>query len=430
MSKKINLYPFVLSLLLLCGILNSCQDKCTETRTYMKYSPVMKATEDVRNSFKLLPPQELQNPGKIYTFQNSLFIVDRGIGFHIVDNSDPSSPIYTDFVQVDGCMDVAVRNNILYSNQGPDVISINISGEPGIISRSKNMLNGGVEEDSIIVAWNKSEVVEIIEGDCNGSSQNWDNGNRGFSNSADENISFNGNSSSSQSINDSRTGNSSNGGSEGQSGSMSRFSIIGNNLYIVSDWDLLSYDIDAGMSLQSRTRIGNGIETVFGTDEYLYLGTTTGMIIYDRNQGGTPTFVSRLEHARGCDPVVVRGNFAFVTLRGNSSCGQAEDGLYVVNITDITNPTLHSMHPMISPYGLGVQNDVLMICDGPAGLRVFDIKDLNAISDSEIATDNSLNAYDVILNNGLAILSAEEGVFQYAFDGSGKLERLSTLIVK
>lgn len=423
--KYISVTPLLLILLL---SISGCHDTCTETRTYLKYTPIKKAPADIRESFEVLPPVELVQPGKIFAYGNTLFIVDRGIGFHIVDNSNPESPVYTHFVKLDGCQDVAMKDNTLYANQGADIIAISTNGEPTIQNRIKNILNNGVEQDSIIVSWNATEVTEVVETDCNSGQNSWNNGRQNLaSNEANAPVSFGvrGTSASAPSSQGTTGGN-----TTGLSGSMSRFSIVENSFYVVSNSELSSYDILSGFTLQSRTEIGGGIETVFGTNEYLYIGSTTGMFIYDRNQGNTPSFISRLRHARGCDPVVVQGDYAFVTLRGNNECGQADNGLYVVDITDVRAPILHSMHPMVSPHGLGVKDDYIMICDGQNGLRVFDKSNLNAIGSSELSSDNSVNAYDVIIQDNMAILSAQEGVFQYDLSNPKDLRQISTLIAR
>ncbi len=419
--------PIAFVLLLIS--LGSCQDKCTETRTYLKYTPVKKALTEVRESFKAMPTQELQNPGKIYTFGSRLYIVDRGIGFHVVDNSNPSAPIFTEFIQLDGCLDVAMKGNTLYANQGPDIVAIAMDGEPRIIGRGEDILSDQNNSDSVILRWESREVTEVVETDCDNQG-NWRGNPRSFANDDfSGGVSFE-SSSTSSSVSDNNRVNSSGSSGSGVSGSMARFSIVAGQLYVVSDWSMTTFDLDNDFRQISQFNIGNGVETIFGTQDYLYLGTNVGMLIYDRNNGNTPTYVSQLSHARGCDPVVVQGDIAFVTLRGNSRCGQAESGLYVVNLAEIRNPSLLSMHPMADPYGLGVRDDILMICDGNAGLRVFDKSNLDFIGDSEISSDASVKAYDVILQDDIAILSAEEGVYQYEYDNAGKLNKLSTLIAK
>lgn len=429
MINKLSFKQFGILVLTLGLFFGSCHDTCQETRTYIKYTPIKKGIEEVRKSFEVLPTQALVKPGKIFTYGSRLYVVDRGTGFHVVDNSNPSSPVFTRFIKLDGCIDVAMQGGMVYANQGPDIVAIAMDGEPRIVNRGEQILSDLTGSDSIIIDWIAEEVTEVVETDCdNTNDRNW-NGGWGVQDEAvvSSDVSFGNQTTASTTGNGQRT--TSTSGNTGQSGSMARFSIVANNLYVVSNNVLSCFDLDQGFSLKSQTNIWN-VETIFGTDEHLFLGSSTGMFIYDRNNGFEPTLISQLNHARGCDPVVVQGNVAFVTLRGNNNCGFAESGLYVVDISNIRNPQLHSMHPMDGPYGLAVRDDVLMICDGTSGLKVFDKSNLSTIGDSQIGGDASVNAYDVILQNELAILSAEDGVYQYSYDETGALNQLSTLIVK
>lgn len=408
-----------LSIILLLG---ACQDKCKQTTTYVKYTPITKNIDDVRNSLAVENTRELQDPGKIYTYGELLYIVDRGRGIHIVDNSDPSNPQFTQFIALDGCEDVAMRGNLLYANQGPDIVVLNTSANYELVARGANILNDGVEVEDIIVAYEKEEVTETIKQDCDDPLRN-----NGFGGQDDVSVATNTTTGGNNGANGQFGGSTS---STGISGSMARFSIIGDQLYVVSDNMLTTYDVSTGFAKKASFNAGGGLETIFGTQEYLFIGTTTGMLIYDRNQGNVPTYVSRLTHARGCDPVVVQGNYAFVTLRGNGGCGNATDGLYVVDISNINNPKLHSLHPMNGPQGLAVRDNLIMICDGPSGLRVFDKTDLDNIGNNELSSDLGVNAYDVIMQENTCILSAKNGVYQYDYSDPQDLRRISTLIAK
>ncbi len=41
---------------------------------------------------------------------------------------------------------------------------------------------------------------------------------------------------------------------------------------------------------------------------------------------------------------------------------------------------------MTEPYGLGIDNTTLFICDGSAGLKIYDITNVMAIADNIITT--------------------------------------------
>ena len=46
---------------------------------------------------------------------------------------------------------------------------------------------------------------------------------------------------------------------------------------------------------------------------------------------------------------------------------RTESGLFIVDISDISNPVLAVSYPMDSPYGLGIKDEKLFVCDGESG---------------------------------------------------------------
>ena len=62
---------------------------------------------------------------------------------------------------------------------------------------------------------------------------------------------------------------------------------------------------------------------------------------------------------------------------------------------------------MSGPYGLGVQGGIVLVCDGTAGLKAMDVRNLDAIEQCGGITD--LVAYDVIWYGDLLIVTAEDG---------------------
>jgi hypothetical protein len=223
-------------------------------------------------------------------------------------------------------------------------------------------------------------------------------------------------------------------GSQSQSGiggSMSTFTILGNRMYVVDQNNIRTLDVSnpSNPTMVGNVEVSAQVETIMANGTRLFLGTTTGMLVYETNNNPTrPEFVSVFSHVRGCDPVVVFGNLAYVTLRGNSNCGQAANELLILDISDIKNPRLESSYPMTEPYGLGVDKELLVLCDGPSGMKIFDRTRTFDLTGNQLAIDASKNAYDVILYDKHCILSAEEGIFQYDLSNPNQPIQLSTLL--
>ncbi|MCL2727448.1 MAG: hypothetical protein FWD56_03605 [Bacteroidales bacterium] len=235
----------------------------------------------------------------------------------------------------------------------------------------------------------------------------------------------------------SKEGGSGDSGSDGKGGSMARFAIKGDMLYTVSTTTLKLFSIeDAANPKYYPERdipVGFDIETIFPMDSLLFMGARTGMYVYDITEPRFPLFLSAVSHLRSCDPVVAQGGYAYVTLNTfQSSCGSRPNN--VLNIYDITIPTdpiLEKTVVMNGPQGLGIDGDKLFVCD--RGLKVFDISDplnLRQIDDlAEIDEVDIRGAYDVIPVDGLLILVAQEGLFQFDYSGD-KLKFVSKIEIR
>ncbi|SKC82595.1 LVIVD repeat-containing protein [Ohtaekwangia koreensis] len=215
---------------------------------------------------------------------------------------------------------------------------------------------------------------------------------------------------------------------QGTGGSMTRFAIHNGFMYIADQSSITVFDIrnDAFEKIKV-VDVEIGLETIFAYGEYLYLGANSAMYIYSITDPQTPTFIFRYSHIYACDPVVVQGNRAYVTMRTGSACNRGANALEIIDITDRNNPSLIANYPMESPHGLGVDNNLLFICEGEKGLKVFDISHEESI---QLVTHiDDLHAYDVIPGNGILLLTGDDGVFQYRYDDAGNLLLLSKIPV-
>lgn len=135
---------FLLTLLFLssCGLWDSEHDFETEEVEGMRPIYVTESEIEIKN----LPPQDLEEPGKIYVINDYLLVVDPLKGVHVFDNRDPKNPANVGFIQIMGSNDVAVRDNILYADQAQDLVAIDISQPENIklASRVRNVFPLGL----------------------------------------------------------------------------------------------------------------------------------------------------------------------------------------------------------------------------------------------------------------------------------------------
>lgn len=219
--------------------------------------------------------------------------------------------------------------------------------------------------------------------------------------------------------------------SVGQGGSTSRYTIQGNYLYVVDDVSLRVFNVGGTEFKQvSVQEVGFGVETIFARPDYLYLGANNGMYIYNIANPESPSFVFRYEHILSCDPVVVQGNRAYVTLSASAlACNRGVNALEIIDITDRYNPTLITSYNMTSPRGLGVDGTYLFVSEGEYGLKVLDISNDRNVKVLETITD--IHAFDVIARANRLTVTGKDGIFQYSYPGDGPnvLELLSKIPV-
>ncbi len=215
----------------------------------------------------------------------------------------------------------------------------------------------------------------------------------------------------------------------GQGGSMTRFAISGNYLYLADSSSLKVYNLAQENFEFVKEVYGIFLaETLFAKGDFLYIGSADAMHIYSIAEPETPAFVFRYDHIVSCDPVVVQGNRAYITMRSTESfCNRNINALDIVDISEPTSPQLVKSYVMSSPYGLAVDGSLLFVCEGNHGLRVFDIT--NEMNIQLVTSRDNLFAYDVILSNGVATVTGDDGIFQFSYNNTGVLTLLSKIPV-
>jgi len=411
--KKNLLLLFVIASL---GFLSCEKDDDGKYEDYLVAKPLTISKSEFKNSVDIIPPLPIKESGKIYAYQDYIFVNDKYKGVHVIDNSNPDSPKKVSFIKIAGNVDISVKDDYLYADSIMDLIVLDISdiNNIKIVNRLENVLRDNVVwpagadiyeydgidyENDILLGWEVVTERMLIE------DYEKEFGMRGdifaLENTATD-------------------------ASVGQGGSLARFKIVGDFLYAVDSHNINIFDIQDLENPQDLEDIyaGFDIETIFNRDQHLFLGSMRGMYIYDISSPATPTFVSEFQHGTACDPVVVDGDYAYVTLRGGNMCGATKSGLFIVDISNISSPELTIEYPMDGPYGLGVKNEKLFVCDGDSGLKVYDktnVDDLVALDHFE-----DINTFDVIPLENTLLMVGEDILYQYEYLDNN-IELLSTL---
>lgn len=402
----------------------SCDDRRLQTVTWIEYEPVYMSHEEFIESAGLEGVRELEKPGKIYLYDNYLFVNEAKQGVHIIDNRDPTSPQFVGFINIPGNKDMAVRGDKLYADSSTDLLVFDISDlqNPELVIRKKDVFDMSYNRftgnryrpvdasKGVVVDWKPVEVKEVCRGDCYRFRGGFTTiGTSSFSSDA---------------------GLSGGSQSTGTGGSMARFAIRGDYLYVV-DWSsLITFEISAADPvMHDKQNVGWMIETIFPYNDNLFIGSGNSMYIYDISNPVSPKQLSRFRHATACDPVVVEGDYGFVTLRDGKVCPNkaGENQLEVIDVKDLLNPERIGIYKMINPQGLGIDNGDLFISEGDHGLKILDASDPYDVKLLRHIED--IRTYDVIPNNGVLIVTGGSGIIQYDYSDINNLKELSTIPV-
>ena len=417
----------IFSTLTLLLVLTACKDKVYNK--YLANSPIYTSFEDFRNSISLEDAHELTTKGGIYIKDNYLFVTEPNNGVHIIDNSNPSAPNNIGFLKITGNTGIIIKGNYLYANALIDLVVIDISilSNPKEVGRLKNVFPNSLP----LPAYNPNYPIATIDKtlgivtDFEIKEVKQDvNDSYSYCPQCETNTFQNGIAFSAETAS---FGNSIQ--SQGISGSITKMTLIDDYIYVMEQNRLVPIDISNATEPTSSegVYIWRNVETLFAAQNHIFMGTTTGMLIYETSNPNSPTERSVINHIDACDPVVVQGDYAYVTVRSGTRCGGEINQLDVVDITDLDNPILKESFQFTNPHGLGIDGANLFICDGSAGLKVLDATNPLTCGDQLISTFNDIQATDIIPFNSIAIVIGDHGIYQYDYSDIQNLTLLSTI---
>jgi len=424
---KAKIIPFLSFISLLPLLFYSCEDA-----TYMEYkgnAPMYMSYTDLRAAIAEEQNVDLKDPGKIYFKDNYIFIVEELQGIQVFDNTDPSSPVKKVFVKIPGVVDISISGYILYADSYVDLVVLDVEDIDNIheAGRIKDILPYTVppvdndfpmasvdDKKGVVIGWELKTIREKV-----------------INNPYPWPIFYKGGIAFSQTSDASGASSGVSGSGVGIGGSMARFGIKDKVLYVLDNNSLKVFDITNKISPSKINDIypGWNVETMFLTGNLMFLGTTTGMAIFDISSPTSPVSRAFFRHARSCDPVVVEDTLAYVTLRTGTNCGGNLNTLDVVNIKNIDEPTLIMSYGLTNPHGLGKDGDLLFICDGNAGLKIYDASDPLQITSHLIFVYPNINAYDVIPIGNVLVMIGDDGLYQYDYSDIQNISLLSKIQV-
>lgn len=117
-------------------------------------------------------PQNITNPGKIYTYGKYLLVNEVKEGIHVYDNSNPQFPVVLGFLRILGNTDMAIKDDVLYADHMGNLVALTINDFTAVREKGRLELanwNLGVPPPKgfyfecvdpakgLVVSWKKTE---------------------------------------------------------------------------------------------------------------------------------------------------------------------------------------------------------------------------------------------------------------------------------
>jgi len=153
--KRITLSLLSFFLLMLMGFDN-------EPVYYGQYKPVFMMRGEMEGNVKFESPGTIHNPGKIYLKDHLIFVNEKYRGIHVIDNTNPENPTNFAFINIDGCIDMAVKNNVLYADNAVDLIAVRLNPdmtEIEVTKRIENVFPELISPDGRELTWKERQAA-------------------------------------------------------------------------------------------------------------------------------------------------------------------------------------------------------------------------------------------------------------------------------
>ncbi|MEX1002387.1 MAG: hypothetical protein WDZ35_09765 [Crocinitomicaceae bacterium] len=135
----------IFSLLFALAVLVACKDK---QELEEGWKPIYSEETDTK-TVEVKKNEPLENPGRIFVYENYLLVNDQGKGIHIYDNTNSSNPSEISFIAIPGNFDFSVRADKIYADNIADLVIVDISNPetPTYINRIENIFQYQVFPD-------------------------------------------------------------------------------------------------------------------------------------------------------------------------------------------------------------------------------------------------------------------------------------------
>lgn len=130
------------------------------------YTPMFMSRSTLENSVSYTPSHPMLNIGKVYYKTPYIYVNERYKGVHVINNTNPSSPVNEGFILAPGCIDMAINGNVIYLDNAVDLVAFDLSSKK-VTKRLKEVFPEPIPpgrfrevndrpKDYILVGWKKN----------------------------------------------------------------------------------------------------------------------------------------------------------------------------------------------------------------------------------------------------------------------------------
>jgi hypothetical protein len=129
-----------------------------------KYIPIFMKRADLEKSVSFQSVgRDMKDPGKIAYKPPYIYVNERYKGIHLINNSDPRNPRKEGFIVAPGCIDMAVKGNILYLDNAVDLVAFDLTTKQ-VSKRIKEVFPEPVSPENEVFSINESREGYILVG--------------------------------------------------------------------------------------------------------------------------------------------------------------------------------------------------------------------------------------------------------------------------
>ncbi|MDR3252062.1 MAG: hypothetical protein LBT35_00625 [Tannerella sp.] len=138
---------------------------------YGSYTPIFMDRAELEKSVSYKAEgRPLETPGKIYCKEHYIFINELYKGVHVINNTDATHPVNEGYIVAPGCVDIAVKNNVIYLDNSVDLVAFDLTTKQ-VTHRERNVFpepcapdnsfsyyySSRPTQDAVIVGWKKTQ---------------------------------------------------------------------------------------------------------------------------------------------------------------------------------------------------------------------------------------------------------------------------------